>query len=220
MTDKTDKIEIVLATRNKNKTKEIKGLLKNFPVIIKDFDDFGPLPEVVEDGKTFEENAYKKASFAARILGFPTMADDSGLCVKALNNAPGIFSARYAGENAKYKDLCAKLLFEMKDKKDREAYFKCVISIATPTGQALTYEAECKGLITENLKGENGFGYDPVFYYPELKKTFAQITMEEKAKVSHRGKALSDIKKEFDKILIWIKQNMPIYEKFKSNIKC
>ncbi len=216
----TDKIEIVLATRNKNKTKEIKSLLEGFPVTIKNLDDFGPIPEIEEDGKTFEENAYKKASFASRVLGYPAMADDSGLCVKALDNAPGVFSARYAGKNATGKELCEKLLLNMKGIEDREARFNCAISIAVPTGKALTYEAECRGFITEKPYGENGFGYDPVFFYPDFKKTFAEISMKEKSRVSHRGKALSELKKEFDKVIIWISLNMPIYQKFKCNIKC
>jgi len=200
---------IVLATRNKGKTREITALLKDFPVEIKNLDDFGPIPEVIEDGKTFDDNAYKKASFTSRILGYPAMADDSGLCVEALGGAPGIFSARYAGENATDQDNVKKVLEDLKGQKNRNASFKCVISIAVPTGAALTYEGECKGIIIDEPAGANGFGYDPVFFYPELNKTFAQLTIDQKAGVSHRGQALREIADEMDKILEWIEINMP-----------
>ena len=203
-------ITLVIATANKGKTSEIRDLLKGFPINIKNLDDFGPIPEVEEDGNTFDENAYKKASFTARILGVPALADDSGLLVEALGGAPGIYSARYAGENATDKQRRDKLLQEMKEKTNRKAAFECVISIAVPMGAALTYEARCEGLITAQPVGSNGFGYDPVFYYPPLKKTFAELTMEEKSHVSHRGKALRELRDEFDKVLIWIRQHMPV----------
>ena len=147
-------------------------------------------------------------------MGLPALADDSGLVVDALDGAPGVLSARYAGDNATDEQRCTKLLEEMKGKPNRKAAFECVISIAVPIGPALTYEGRCEGLIAEVPCGENGFGYDPVFYYPPLKKTFAEITREEKSRVSHRGKALRELKEEFDKVLIWIRQNMPVQEKF------
>ena len=206
-------IILVIATRNKGKTKEIKDLFKDFPIDIKNIDDFGPIPHLEEDGDTFDENAYKKASFAARILGLPALADDSGLTVEALKGAPGIHSARYAGENATDEQRYLKLLSEMEGMSNRKAAFECVISIAVPTGPALTYEARCEGLITEVPAGSSGFGYDPVFYYPPYKKTFAELTRQEKNRVSHRGKALAELKDEFDKVLIWIRQNMPVQEK-------
>ncbi|MGD8548468.1 MAG: XTP/dITP diphosphatase [Desulfobacterales bacterium] len=203
---------LVIATRNKGKTAEIRDLLKDFPVDIKNLDDFGPIPHLEEDGETFDENAYKKASFAAKILGLPALADDSGLLVDVLGGAPGIHSARYAGENATDEQRYLKLLEEMQGKSNRKAAFECVISIAVPTGPALTYEARCQGLITESPAGSNGFGYDPIFFYPPLNKTFAQLTREEKSRVSHRGKAFAELKDEFDKVLIWIDQNMPVQE--------
>jgi XTP/dITP diphosphohydrolase len=203
-------ITLVIATANKGKTSEIRDLLKGFPIHIKNLADFGPIPEVEEDGNTFDENAYKKASFTARILGLPALADDSGLLVEALGGAPGVHSARYAGEDATDEQRRNKLLGEMKGKTDRRAAFECVISIASPTGAALTYEARCEGLITTEPAGSNGFGYDPVFYDPPLKKTFAELTMQEKSHVSHRGKALGDVRDEFDKVLLWIRQNMPV----------
>jgi len=208
-----DKIIIVIATRNKGKKTEISDLLKGFPVDIKGLDDFGPIPHIEEDGDTFDENAYKKASFTARILGFPALADDSGLLAEALGGAPGVLSARYAGENATDEQRCQKLLQEMEGKTNRKAAFECVISIAVPTGPALTYEARCEGLIAEQPSGSNGFGYDPVFYYPPLNKTFGELSIEEKSHVSHRGKALGEFKDELDKVMIWIKQQMPIYER-------
>lgn len=195
---------LVLATANKGKTRELKDRLQGYPVEIKNLSDFGPIPEVIEDGETFDDNAYKKASFIARILGYPALADDSGLCVEALGGAPGVYSARYAGENATDQDNVDKLLDAMKNEKNRKAAFECVISIAVPTGAALTYEGRCEGVLTREPAGDNGFGYDPLFFFPELNKTFAQLSMDEKAKVSHRGKALQEITQEMDKILDWI----------------
>ena len=206
-------IILVIATLNKGKTLEIKELLKDFPIEIKNLDDFGPIPHLEEDGDTFDENAYKKASFAARILGIPALADDSGLIVEALDGAPGIHSARYAGENATDEQRYLKLLDDMEGKSNREAAFECVISIAVPTGPALTYEARCEGLIATEPAGSNGFGYDPVFFYTPLNKTFAQITREEKNRISHRGKALAELKSEFDNVLTWIRQHLPVQDK-------
>jgi XTP/dITP diphosphohydrolase len=205
----TDPLTLVIASTNPGKTAEIKDLLTDYPIYIKSLDDFGPIPPVVEDGETFDENAYKKASFVSRVLGLPALADDSGLVVEALDGAPGVYSARYAGENASDAQRCAKLLAAMKGKTNRRAAFNCVISIAVPTGPALTYEASCEGLILETPVGENGFGYDPIFYYPPFKKTFAELTRQQKSRVSHRGKALRELKDEFDKVAIWIQQHMP-----------
>jgi XTP/dITP diphosphohydrolase len=207
------KIPLVIATRNPGKTSEIRDLLTGFPVEIKNLDDFGPLPVVEEDGKTFDHNAYKKASFTAKILGIPALADDSGLVVEALDGAPGVLSARYAGENATDEQRCAKLLKEMAGKANRRAAFECVISIAVPSGPALAYDARCEGLIAERPAGQNGFGYDPVFFYPPLTRTFGQLTREEKSRVSHRGRALNEMKQEFDRVLIWIRRHMPLEEK-------
>jgi XTP/dITP diphosphohydrolase len=200
---------LVIATRNPGKTLEIRDLLADFPVTIKNLDDFGPLPPVQEDGATFDDNAYKKASFAARILGIPALADDSGLAVDALGGAPGVHSARYAGEKATDEERCAKLLEAMKHQTNRQAAFECVISVAVPSGAALTYEGRCEGEIAGSPMGANGFGYDPIFYYPPKKKTFAQMTRQEKSQVSHRGKALRELRNEFDKVLIWIRLHTP-----------
>jgi len=204
----TKKRMLVLASRNAGKTEEIRELLSGFPVDIKNLDDFGPIPPVQEDGATFDDNAYKKASFTAKALGFPALADDSGLEVEVLDKAPGVHSARYAGTNATDDENNAKLLREMEGKKNRSAAFMCVISIAVPSGAALTYEARCEGLIAEGPAGNHGFGYDPVFFYPPLKKTFAELTSEEKNRISHRGKAFAELKGEFDRVLIWLEQRL------------
>ncbi len=129
---------IVLATRNKGKIAEISALLDDFPVVLRNLDSFGPIPDVEEDGCTFDENAYKKASFYARILGFPCLADDSGLTVAALNGAPGVLSVCYVGKGVFDEDRCAKFLRVMKGKSDRRAAFECVLSFAAPSGPALT----------------------------------------------------------------------------------
>jgi XTP/dITP diphosphohydrolase len=204
----TEKQMLVLATRNAGKTKEIRELLEDFPVEIKNLDDFGPIPSVEEDGMTFDDNAYKKASFTAKMLGLPALADDSGLEVDALGGAPGVHSARYAGPDATDAENNDRLWREMDGHTNRAATFVCVISIAVPSGPALTYEADCKGLIAETPEGDKGFGYDPLFYYPPLKKTFAQMSPEEKNQISHRGKAFAELRKEFDKVLIWIRQKL------------
>lgn len=200
---------IVIATRNLGKTLEIRDLLEGFPVDVKNLSDFGPIPEVEEDGATFDENAYKKSSFTARVLGFPALADDSGLSVAALNGAPGVHSARYGGEGLSDADRCRKLLAEMKGGGDRRATFECVISIAVPAGPALTYEGRCEGLLLEAPAGANGFGYDPVFFYPPFGKSFAEMSREEKNRVSHRGRAMQELRDEFEKVMTWIRRHMP-----------
>ena len=207
-------IPLVIATGNPGKVIEINDLLTGFPIQIKSLADFGPIPEVEEDGETFEENAYKKASFTAKILGIPALADDSGLMVDALGGAPGVRSARYAGANASDEQRVAKLLQNMQGQTNRKATFECVLSIAVPSGPALTYEARCEGLIADAPAGHKGFGYDPIFFYPPFNKTFGQMTIAEKSHVSHRGKALNELRQEMDKVLIWIRRHMPLEEKF------
>ena len=215
---------IVLATTNKNKVIEFQEMVKDLPVEIRSVGDFGTIPECIEDGETFDDNAYKKALHTARILGLPAIADDSGLEVEALGGAPGVYSARYAGESATDEDNCIKLLKEMEGKENRKAAFQCVLSIAVPSGPALTYEGTCEGTILTEKQGDSGFGYDPLFYYEPLGKSFAECGMEEKNKVSHRGKALAEFLKEFDKILIWLNQRLaeekpakPDHSKFEGN---
>jgi len=199
---------IVLATNNKNKLKEITKLLQYFSVSVQSLADFGPMPEAVEDGASFEENAYKKALHYAKILGLPCLADDSGLVVDALDGEPGILSARYAGPQATDWENCEKLLAEMADHNDRSAHFVCALSLATPNGPALTWEAQCNGEILRECRGNLGFGYDPLFFSPDLGKAFAEVSIEEKGKVSHRGRALKEFAMEFDKVQVWLRQRM------------
>ena len=215
---------IVLATSNKNKVREFKKLFSDFHIEIKCLSDFKGLPPVIEDGATFDDNAYKKAHHYAKVLGVPTIADDSGLCVNALKGAPGVYSARYSGENATDDENCRKLLTEMSNEENRSASFHCVLSIAVPSGPALTYEARCDGIILHKPEGGNGFGYDPVFYYEPLEKSFAQLTLEEKNQVSHRGKVMQELRNEFPKVIKWLETRMmeelpqqPDHSEFENN---
>ncbi|OGQ99021.1 MAG: Non-canonical purine NTP pyrophosphatase [Deltaproteobacteria bacterium RIFOXYD12_FULL_55_16] len=215
---------LVLATRNKGKLKEFKELLKDFPVEIRSLADFGPIPEVIEDGATFDDNAYKKALFTAKVLGLPAIADDSGLAVEALGGAPGVYSARYAGEKASDTENTAKLLKDMEGIANRKATFHCLISIAVPSGPALTYEGTCEGELLTAPRGDDGFGYDPVFFSPELGKTFAELSMAEKNQVSHRGRAMAEMAAEFEQVLKWLRQRLseekpakPDHEQFAHN---
>jgi XTP/dITP diphosphohydrolase len=203
-----ERMLLVVATRNRGKSREIREFLRDFAVEIRDLNDFGPIPEATEDGDTFEENAYKKASFTAKVLGFPALADDSGLEVEALGGRPGVHSARYAGPVASDEENNRKLLEALAGSTQRQARFCCVLSLAVPSGPALTYEAACEGLIVETPRGFNGFGYDPLFYYPQMDKTFGEMTLEEKSGASHRGKALLQFKNEFDKVLQWLKRRV------------
>ncbi|MDR0476624.1 MAG: XTP/dITP diphosphatase [Desulfobulbaceae bacterium] len=199
---------IVLATGNQNKVKEFQEILAGFPVRIASLKEFPKIPEAVEDGKTFKENAYKKALHTAKILGLPAIADDSGLCVDALDGEPGVYSARYAGEMAGDDDNCQKLLAKMEKITNRRAHFTCVISIAVPSGPALTYEDSCQGEILREKRGVSGFGYDPLFWFPSLGKSFAELSATEKNRVSHRGKALAQLRGEIDKVLTWLEQRL------------
>ena len=199
---------VVLATKNRGKISEFQELFRNSGVEIKTLDDFGPIPPVIEDGDTFEDNAVKKAQFTARVLGIPAIADDSGLTVNALQGAPGVFSSRYAGENADDQSNNRKLLTAMEGIEDRSAAFVCVLAIAVPRGPALIYEGSCEGIIAGTPEGDMGFGYDPLFYYPPLQKTFAQLALEEKNRISHRGGAMAELRGELDKVILWLKQRL------------
>jgi XTP/dITP diphosphohydrolase len=199
---------VVLATTNQNKVKEFKQFVSGFPIEVKSLADFGPLPEAIEDGLTFDENAYKKAHHYAKVLGIPAIADDSGLVVEALSGAPGVYSARYAGDDASDRQNCEKLLEQLDGETNRKASFVCVLSIAVPSGPALTYEASCDGIILTEPRGDNGFGYDPLFYYEPFNRTFAELSVEEKNKVSHRGKVLAELSSEFGKVMKWLEQRL------------
>jgi len=199
---------LVLATKNRGKVSEFKDLFRDFDLEVKSLNDFGPIPPVIEDGDTFEDNAVKKAQFTAKVLGLPAIADDSGLTVKALGGEPGVFSARYAGEGATDEANNIKLLRAMKGIEQREAAFICILAIAVPRGPALIYEGICEGLISQEIRGTQGFGYDPIFYYSQLNKTFAQMSAAEKNSVSHRGRAMAELKGELGKVLIWLRQRL------------
>jgi XTP/dITP diphosphohydrolase len=197
-------ISVVIATRNRGKVEEILGLLHGYGVEVKTLDDFDPIPEVIEDGKSFKENACLKAVFTAKALGLPAIADDSGLVVEALNGAPGVYSARYAGDQATDEENNLKLLRELKGVKNRDARFETVVAVALPNGDAKTYTGKVEGIILEAPDGNMGFGYDPLFYYPLFSKTFARMTNEEKNQISHRGMAFKKLTGEFDRIIPWL----------------
>ena len=183
--------ELLLATNNKGKMREYKHMLKGLPFELVSPAEVGINAEVDEVGESLEENARLKATTLARQSRLLTLADDSGLEVDALGGEPGRLSARYAGEGASDRDRVEYLLSRLKDvpKEERSARFRCVIAIATPDGEVELCSGECPGVIALEPRGEEGFGYDPIFYLPELGKTMAELTLEEKNRVSHRGRA-------------------------------
>ncbi len=196
-------MNIVLATRNRKKVEEIGRIFRGYDVRFLPVDSFPGCPEVEEDGKTFRQNAVKKAVSIAQFTGCLAIADDSGLEVKALAGAPGVFSARYAGEGADDRKNLRKLLREMKglEGAERQARFVCCIAIALPDGKVKTFTGHAEGEIGEKSRGYNGFGYDPVFYPAGHHRTFAEMSDAEKDSLSHRGKALKKLyiylKKQF-----------------------
>ena len=191
--------KLIIATKNKGKVREIKHILKPLKLKIFSLLDLPKLHDVKETGRTFEENAVKKSKTIAKKFKALVLADDSGLEVKALNGRPGVKSARYAGPTPTKIKLCAKLLKEMKDKKDRRARFVCVIAIAD-TKKMRTVKGVCRGRIILEMKGRYGFGYDPIFVPEGYNKTFAQMPLKIKNMISHRGKALKKAKACLDRI--------------------
>ncbi len=183
--------KLLLATNNPGKAREYKSLLSGVPFELVTPAEVGISAEVEEKGKTFEENARLKATALAAESGLLTLADDSGLEVDALGGEPGTLSARYAGKNASDADRVNYLLAKMQGvpQEKRQARFRCVIAIATPQGEVELCSGECEGFIALKPKGNRGFGYDPIFYLPELGKTMAELSPDEKNKVSHRGRA-------------------------------
>lgn len=194
-------MDIVLATRNKKKIEEMKRIMADLSISIRTLDDFLGCPEVEEEGITFEENAVKKALTVAQYTGKPSIADDSGLEVHALNGAPGTLSARYAGryagEDANDRRNIEKVLFEMHSIADekRGARFVCCIALAFPDGKVKTFTGYVEGRIGREPRGTHGFGYDPLFYPQGQRRTFAEMTDDEKDALSHRGKALNELRK-------------------------
>ncbi len=183
--------EMVLASGNKGKLAEFQRLLEGLDIQVHSLKEYPEIGEIVEDGDSFQENALIKARAVCKATGLLAMADDSGLAVDALNGAPGIYSARFAGEQRSDADNNAKVLQLLEDVDDanRTARFFCVIAIVLPDDREFTVEGTCEGVILRELQGEGGFGYDPLFYVEEMEKTFAELSMEEKNRISHRGHA-------------------------------
>ncbi len=199
-------MKIVVATKNAHKVKELSEMLALDGLSLVTLSDMGFTGEIEENGSTFAENALIKARTAARLYGLPALADDSGLCVDALDGEPGIYSARYAsadGENASDAANVEKLLEKLKSipSGERTARFVCAIALVTPDGSEKVVTGACEGVITSEVRGKGGFGYDPVFYYVPYCKTFGEATEEEKNKVSHRANAVRQIREEFLKLL-------------------
>lgn len=190
--------KVIFATGNQGKMKEIREILGDLDIELLSLKDAGIQADIVEDGKTFEENAQIKAKTICDLTGEIVLADDSGLEIDYLNKEPGIYSARYMGEDTSYRIKNANLIQRLNGVPDekRTARFVCAIAAAFPDGTMKTVRATMEGRIGYEEKGENGFGYDPIFYLPEYGCTSAELSMEEKNKISHRGKALKAIKDE------------------------
>ena len=183
--------ELVIATRNLGKLEEFKVLMKDFPIEIKCLADFDAIEEPAETGRTFAANARMKAQYYAKKTGVPCIADDSGLEVQSLDGAPGVRSARYAGEKATDAENNEKLLHIMKFQVKRTCRFRCALAVALPNGKVLhEVDGICEGMLLHAPLGEGGFGYDPLFWSTELHKGMAEASMQEKNKISHRGKAI------------------------------
>ena len=186
---------LIIATNNQGKVREIKAILGDFYDEIQSLKDAGIHAEVEEDGDSFHANARKKAVEISKIVEGDVLADDSGLCVEALDMAPGIYSARFSGEGANDKKNNEKLLAMVKDKENRRAWFVCALVLANGGEEKIYVEERAEGEIIDEPRGENGFGYDPLFVPDGYNKTFAQFTEEEKNAVSHRAKALEKLEK-------------------------
>jgi len=184
-------LQIILATHNRGKMKEMSSILAHLPVTLLTLDDFPQIGEIPETGETLKENAFIKAETVHQKTGLPALADDTGLEVDALDGAPGVHSSRYDGETATFEDNCRKMMQEMDGipAEERTARFHTVIAFVSDSGNEWT-EGMVEGRILEKKQGDGGFGYDPLFYYPPLKKTFAELNSEQKNNISHRGKAL------------------------------
>ncbi len=189
-------MKVIAATKNKGKIREMQEILSPLDIEIVSQQEIGIELDAEETGDTFEKNALIKARAVAMVCDYPILADDSGICVEALGGAPGVRSARYAGDDASDSDRVNKLLRELSSEKNRNAKFVAAVAFIWPDGTEITARGVVKGHITTEPRGENGFGYDPVFFADELGKTFAESTDEEKNSVSHRGRALEKLCKK------------------------
>lgn len=189
--------EILVVTQNKGKLREILEIYKDLPVTLKTLNDF-PQINIKEDGNSFLENAYIKAKTASKAFNITTMGEDSGLCVPVLGNIPGIYSRRFAGEEATDEENNKLLLEKLKSVpfEERKAYFVSTVVVLKPSGEFISAEGRVSGYIAFEPKGDNGFGYDPIFYLPEYKATFAELPLDFKNRISHRKKALEKLKEE------------------------
>ncbi len=191
-------MQLVFASRNPGKIKEIQELLKPFDVQVLSADEVD-VPDVEETGETFEENAVLKATAVSKASGLPAIADDSGLCVHALKNAPGVYTARFAKKCGGYPQAFESLLNEVKDK-DVSAHFSCVIAFAFPNGRVQTFEGRVDGTLVRPA-GQDGFGFDPIFMPDGYQQTFAQLPADEKNKISHRGRAVAAFLEKFQDVI-------------------
>ncbi|KUO63844.1 MAG: non-canonical purine NTP pyrophosphatase [Gracilibacter sp. BRH_c7a] len=182
-------MEILLATANKGKVIELEEMLTGMDIRVLSLSDFPGFPEIEETGATFAQNAFLKARKAAEITGLVSLADDSGLEVDALNGKPGVFSARYAGEPKSDERNIDKLLEQLNivPELERSARFRCSLAVVAPDGQEFLAEGTVEGRILKSRKGSGGFGYDPVFFLPDMDKTMAELSLEEKNRISHRA---------------------------------
>ena len=194
-------MKLVLASKNKKKIAEMNQILGSLGIEVCSQEEAGVNLEVEETGITFEENSLLKAKAVMEHSGMPAIADDSGLCVDALGGAPGVYSARYGGEGLDDAGRTRLLLENMKGQSPRTARFVCVITCCFPNGDVITARGECEGTVAFAAMGQGGFGYDPVFFIPGLKKTFAQLEAQEKNAISHRGKALEIFQEKLEDYL-------------------
>ncbi|KQL57557.1 MULTISPECIES: XTP/dITP diphosphatase [Bacillaceae] len=186
--------ELLIATANKGKVEDFKKLFQGM-YEVKSLLDYPHIPDIIEDGQTFQDNAQKKAEVLSKALNETVVADDSGLVIDALNGRPGVFSARYAGEEKNDQANIKKVLEDLRGvaEQDRTARFVCTIALASPDKKTIFFEGQCEGCISHEQIGENGFGYDPIFYVGQTTKTMAQLTLEEKNEISHRARAIEQL---------------------------
>lgn len=189
--------EVLIATNNQGKKKDFEALFRPLGIEVSTLKDLDTPIDVEETGRTFEENAILKAETVARLIGKTVIADDSGLEIDALDGAPGVYSARYAGENSTDDANIDKALAALKDvpEENRTARFRCVLAVAGPAIETTVFSGSCEGVITRTRQGEYGFGYDPIFYVPSQERTMAELTPKEKSEVSHRGAALKKLQR-------------------------